>query len=415
MAGQVDATGSARVNKGECVNGEPVQVEVLRDARDLMEFRPQWDRLLAATPSASPYADFDWYDLTRQHFERKDAVRVGVLRDAAGVLAIVPLRLSRDRVGPLRVKMLKLAGGGWSPQSTCIVADRAADAAVLHILLDHLNRRDRWAFCRLSRVPEGSPLTSEGLAPGLIALDVVRNCMGATVLIPLPPTWEEYRAGLSQAHRKNISRRINGLERKDTLVMVRIGPGDVLEEGLLETLLSDSLDVSRRSWQASADEGRSISDPDTIPFFREASQRMAAKGMLDLSVMYLGKRPLSFIWGLGRHGTTTIAKLAFDGEYGDYSPGLVHLAKHISDSIERKITCVDFGHEFADYKRKWGKQSLPVYDIWCYRRTLLGAVLRRWRHRRTPPAPPTHPEGGGQERMRSITAGSSIKAITRIR
>ena len=98
--------------------------------------------------------------------------------------------------------------------------------------------------------------------------------------------------------------------------------------------------------------------------------------MLDLSVLYANEQPVSFIWGAARWPFSTILKLGFDHDYQQYSPGTVHLAKHINDSIEQGVKAIDFGHEFYDYKKRWSKQHIDLYTLYLFTKSFESSLLR---------------------------------------
>ena len=109
---------------------------------------------------------------------------------------------------------------------------------------------------------------------------------------------------------------------------------------------------------------------------------MANRGMLDLSVLYVGDKPVSFIWGAARWPRSTIAKMGFDPALEKYSPGSVHLAELISGSIARGVSEIDFGHESGQYKSMWGKRRDQLFNIWYYPPGITSSIIRWWRRRR---------------------------------
>lgn len=115
---------------------------------------------------------------------------------------------------------------------------------------------------------------------------------------------------------------------------------------------------------------------------------MARRGMLDLSVLYAGPVPVSFIWGPARPPDSNVAKLGFDPAFKAHSPGLVHLAMLISDSIDRGLARIDMGLDVFDYKSKWSKHRQNLCQLWCYPPGLMGGIFQWWRRRRLKQASP---------------------------
>ncbi len=159
---------------------------------------------------------------------------------------------------------------------------------------------------------------------------------------------------------------MNAIERAGTVRFARLDPGSEAPSHQVTRLLQDAKKVALNSWQHRSPTGWAISDEGSGDFFIKVSDRLWAKGMLDISVLYLNEEPISFIWGAARAPYTSINKLGFDHSYAKLSPGFVHLALYIKDSIEKRIECIDFGHEYQDYKSGWSKSSVELTEIYFY-------------------------------------------------
>jgi hypothetical protein len=187
---------------------------------------------------------------------------------------------------------------------------------------------------------------------------------------------------LSPSHRKNVSRRLNQLQRAGGVRFVRLGLDGTGSGEPLEALMRDALSVSEKSWQgAPAAGGAAISAPKVVDLFRDVSRRLAARRSLELSVVYLDGQPISFVWGTAHWPRTSIAKLAFDPAFAALSPGLAHLALFIKDSIERGALQIDFGHEFPEYKAHWSREGDELSLLFVYGSSVPSRLLEAWQHR----------------------------------
>jgi hypothetical protein len=172
------------------------------------------------------------------------------------------------------------------------------------------------------------------------------------------------------------------MERKGRVRFERIGLTEVSDSHELDGLMKDAEAVSQHSWQHTSATGWAISNPDSGGFFYEVSARLANRGMLDLSVLYLDDRPISFIWGAARWPYLTIYKPGYDESLSDLAPGVVHLAKYIDDSIKRRAREVDYGPAFFDYKSSWGKKYVDLCTLYYYPKRLKPTLLRLLRRTR---------------------------------
>lgn len=371
--------GGGAASMADVAGTNGLAVEYLKSLEDVRRHENLWNALFSSS-LASPYLSYDWCATALEHFYHRSLLCIAVVRRAGTAIAIVPLEIARERIGIFTLPVLRFALEGWSVHNGAIVASAIEEPGILRLVInDLLTQQPRWLYCRLARIPTSTATDCPGLAVAGSRLHGELCPSGSSVVIALPPSWQEYRQSLSKAHKKNMSRRVNGMNRFGRVRVRRIGlERDVDREGV-EILLRDAESVSRNSWQHRTGEGWAISDTHTGDFFFQVSRRLANSGMLDLSVLYLDDRPLSFIWGCGRYPHTTITKLGFDKSAANLGPGFVHLALHIQDSIERGMKDIDFGHEYAEYKQGWGKSSYTLHNVFLYRQGIAGRILRTFR------------------------------------
>ncbi|HOB74845.1 MAG TPA: GNAT family N-acetyltransferase [Phycisphaerae bacterium] len=360
-----------------CANGvDPasVQVEIVTRTEQLAALREPWERLYAES-DASAYACLDWLLAVFESDGTDDGLRICLLSDRHGLFGIVPLALRRRSA--FRAE-LRFAGGGWPLCNTAILSSRCEGFPVLVPTLKHLRQHFHdWQYARLNRVPAGSPLTLAANSTPPFSRRMTCREHGASVVILLPESWEVYEAEVTPARWKILNRRPSELRRRGEVRMARVGLAAGADEPALEVVMQDALTVARASWQASTPEGRAICDDQTRDLFIESSRRMARRGMLDLSVLYFNGQPVSFTWGMARHPNTSILKMGFDPIIHKLSPGLVHIAELLRDSIDRGMCELDFGHEFIEYKSRWSQRRRPLYEITYFRRGRVGRVLDR--------------------------------------
>ena len=364
-----------------------VDIEIWRSTEEIEANRGVWEDLFRSS-ECSPYLGYDWFLTSLKYFPCGNRLRVGLLKVNYQPMAIVPLEFSREKTGPLTHTILQFALDGWALRNGAIVKDGFDELYAMREVVNSLRRTEpHWTYCCLSKYPEYSPTKQEKDQgeSGAIRTDAV--LFGHSVVIEIPESWEEYRKTLSRAHRSNISRRSNTMGRKGNIKMCRLGLDSNCDSHELKELMNDAVLVCKNSWQNTVAGGWAISDPKTGGFFLEVSEKLATKGMLDLSVLYLDKQPISFLWGAARGLHTTINKLGYDQSFSELSPGLVHLAKHIEDSIERGMKSIDFGHEFFDYKSSWGKRYDPLVTLFLYPPGILPSFIRWMRSRRLAPGP----------------------------
>lgn len=360
-----------------------VRVEIACDNARFELLRAEWDSLFENSAS-SPTLCADWVETLLRHDHAGDDYFICAVRRGPRLVAVVPLVATE---APPLGRMLRVVGQGWAPRLDLPTAGEAAALPLAEVVCDALRELSQnWQFCRFAKLPAESPLLTlaDGQAcsgraevaggPRWACFEKVR--MGASIVLELGRSLKEYLATVSHAHRSLISRRVNGMRRRYRVRGDWICAGDRPDAGDVERLLRDAVAVARRSWQGKSSGGRALCDPDVLPFVRDVSQRMARRGMLDCSVLYADERPISFLWGVARPPVTSPIKVGFDDALSRESPGLVHLTLYIEKMIERGFERIDYGHEFAEYKRRWSKREDDLYDLYAYPRPLIGRLCR---------------------------------------
>lgn len=412
---------------------EKYTIEYLHSAATVFAVQAEWQELFRRS-SASPYLSHEWFATVLTVFPGAARLCVAMVRQSRRLQVIVPLQISKRRLGFLPLSLLEPACGGWATRCAALVpAGREEEELnfIEMVIADLPEQGILWDCCRLPGIAASTP----GLRMPAASRDPFRRQIipiGSSVIIDLPPTWAEYRASVSKNQRKKLAYRLNLFARAGRGRLVRLGfdpPGRAQEtllpvcgpqsgaqalptgrvhlrhngpdlsgtgfelgpaEAELDRLLEDALRVSRKSWQHSAATGWAISNPGSGDFFVRVSHQLAAARLLDLSVLYLDDRPVSFIWGAVAGTHAHINKLGFDRDLAELSPGFVHLALYIEDSIARGLSDADFGHEFHEYKSAWGQRGIDLVDIYYYSggaRALALRAVRALRRRQQAPQP----------------------------
>lgn len=333
---------------------------------DLESIKQEWETFYAST-DASPYLSYEWISTAAEYFNRDDTWLFAVVTRQNEIIAIVPLQIVKEKLFFLHLPVLRFALDGWSLQNGAILPDHQPLLPVLQaVIRDLAMQKYRWLYSCLAKIPKDRWADVPESTSAKPCLHLVSIPVSGSVVITVPKTWEEYKKSLSAAHKKNLSRRLNAIERAGTVRFARLEPGSEAPSHQVARLLQDAKKVAVNSWQHRSPTGWAISDEGSGDFFIKVSDRLWAKGMLDISVLYLNEEPISFIWGAARAPYTSINKLGFDHAFAKLSPGFVHLALYIKDSIEKRIECIDFGHEYQDYKSGWSKSSVELMEIYFY-------------------------------------------------
>ena len=297
---------------------------------DLAPLGRDWEDLLSQTPGASFFQSLPWLQVYWRHFGAGQKLRVLVVQGEDRPAGILPLVVRREnsKVGPLRVLTFPLHA--WGSFYGPVGPDPAATLAAG---LEHVRRTRRdWDVLELrwqGAVGADPQQTQRAMtAAGFQAyttvwdrtavVDLGRDVGGVLVVAErglaaaLPPRRTEAlgarQAGLRPLPPAGGTQSVpkHGLRRALPL------PDD---DGSPRWDLYDACEeLARRSWQAAATNGTTLSHQSVRGFLREVHQAAAQAGAVDLNLLLLDGSPVAFIYGYHYRGYVYGLRRGYDPE-----------------------------------------------------------------------------------------------------
>ncbi len=349
---------------------------------ELNEIRASWHALLRQTPGASFFQTLPWLEAYWRHFGDGMTFRVLVVGHAGRVEGIVPLVVYPEttRVGRLRVLSYPLHD--WGSFYGPIGPD---PAGVLRAGLEHVQRTDRnWDYIELRwcGAPETNPLhTAEAMrAAGMQAYATLWD---RTAVVDLRGEWANYFAGRNGAWRNNFHRRQRKLLNRGALRFERYRPrGEAHADADTRWDLYEACQqLASLSWQASAEDGTTLSSESIRPFVRDVHEAAARCGAIDLNLLRLDERPVAFAYNYHWQGYVSGLRVGFDPEFARDGVGGLLWAMSIRDSFQRGDRMYDLGTGSLASKRHYRTDLLPILRFGHYPWSTPRAQvlrLRRW-------------------------------------
>jgi CelD/BcsL family acetyltransferase involved in cellulose biosynthesis len=116
-------------------------------------------------------------------------------------------------------------------------------------------------------------------------------------------------------------------------------------------------------------------------FIEDLAKRFSDSGVVVLSILMVNGQPAAWNYGFQFHGSWFWYQPTFDGNWEEFSPGYVLLARIITEACDADtIRCVDLGLGYEDYKERFGnsvRQTLHVTASKSWRRHLLEVARYR--------------------------------------
>jgi CelD/BcsL family acetyltransferase involved in cellulose biosynthesis len=178
---------------------------------------------------------------------------------------------------------------------------------------------------------------------------------------------EEERRELKEAlaGKKKLRRHLRAMEREGHVTFLHLR-----SQEQIQTALPVFADAHVARFQ-STHRVSSLSSPERRFFLAELARRFSEDGVVSLSVLKIGERPVAWNYGFQFQGSWFWYQPTFDSRQEENSPGHCLLSRIVIDACDMKeMRVVDLGLGAEGYKERFGNRT---------RQTLYATVTRSWR------------------------------------
>ncbi len=333
-------------------------VDTISDYQSLVELKPTWDRLLAASAVTHPFVSHEWVRTWWECFGMGKRLHVLVVKDGDEPVAIAPFMVSENRMYGLRVRYLEFIYNDHTPRFDFIVRSGRPDAyaAIWDCLLD---QRELWDVLKLCQLTSDSETVRQ-----MTRLARLRNFrLGlwqstTSPYLPIETPWETYVAALKAKHRSNLRNRQKRL--------AQLGPVQVEELEALEpasTALEEGFRIEALAWKENG--GTAIrSRPEVHLFYTRFARRAAQMGWLRLHFLRVSGRRIAFDYSLAYNNRLYLLKPGYDPQYSQYSPYNLLLFEVLQDAFRDGMAEFDFLGNDDGWKQQWA--AAKRQHVWLY-------------------------------------------------
>jgi CelD/BcsL family acetyltransferase involved in cellulose biosynthesis len=340
-----------------------IEVVEINSVEQLANYRLVWNSLFPATPNASFFLTFDWFDTYWRHFGQDQKMRVLVVYGNGEPLGILPLCVRREVYRVSKVRVLGYPLDNWSTWFGPIGPN---PATTMMAAMQHLRRTPRdWDMMELRWVAD------EGVQGGKTARAMrIANMFSekqeyqVTSLVDLPATMEEFLAGKSHQMRRQFKAAQRDLFESGRAEFVRHRPLPASEDDgdAGWDVYADCETVANASWQGSAEDGNTLTHERVRKFFQATHAAAARIGMVDVNVLKVDGKPAAFLYGYQYNGTVSAIRTGFDAAVGK-GLGSILTLKAIEDSCRRGDQVIDFGPGEREQKRRLRTRQETTYRL----------------------------------------------------
>ena len=331
-----------------------MDVSVLHVPDELDALLPEWTALYEASGSRNPFADPRWLTVWARHYAGDAKLETIVARDRGELVGVAPFyrgsgRLDRWRLlGSVDRRQLNEL-----PQ-LLVRADCTRDAlrAIFHELV---RRGGEFDWLNFVLAPEQGWTQPEWFdLEGSSCFSVHRGTRPCVVL-PLPGSWEDFRAGLKRNVKESIRRSTNRVTREGHTFELTDAYESVDE-------LRAALAELRRLHAARAKIEGTIAHPDyfaggaNVDFLDDVAERTFGAGLVRPALLRIDGEAVAARLVLRGNGALFFSISGFDPAWWDYGPLTLLDAETLRAAIERGDTYANLSIGPDTSKLRWSER-----------------------------------------------------------
>ena len=314
---------------------------------DFESIRDEWEQILPNCLTNTVFVTPLWQQIWWRHFGQDSQLHILSLRDDDGILGIAPLALSGDGV-------ISFLGDTDLFDYHDFLVIKGKEAAFYDALCDHLMEMD-WHTLDLRSLPQDSPtlryLSTLAESKGL---DVEVLEEDKAPIAYLPPTWDEYLAGLNKKNRHELRRKLRRLEAADNAHQYACNDPD--------NLTSDMQDFFTLMRASSPDKDEFMT-PVREEFFIEVAHELVKRDQFKLYFLEVGGKRVASCICFDYANSYLLYNSGYDPNYSHLSVGLLNKALSIKDAIEEGRQSFNFLKGTERYKYNLGAVDNAVYNL----------------------------------------------------
>lgn len=355
--------------------------------------RETWDRLVALTPSATPFSTWpfqrSWWDAYGDNAHDETLVICGGSATEEEPVAIVPL-MHRHEVEPsdaaTRTTMRHgtdrgltpvaptakaiLFGASYHADYATVLGDPAVLPSVAGAFADYVASPSSgdWDVVDLRRLkcadPAGFAL-ADALRPLEAAngwtLSVDREDVCPVVTFPEDVDIEGFLSTLGKKERHEIRRKVRRAQAVGELRMVE--SADPIDE------LESFIDLHQRRWGADGLFPPSRGGEQSRVLFRRLFELFGPGGSFGLTFLSVGGRRIAAGVHFETDDTLLYYNAGIDPDARELSPGVLMIHAYVQRALDRGLRRMDFLRGDEPYKYEWGAVDEPIQRLLLRRAT----------------------------------------------
>jgi len=316
-----------------------------------------WKDLVSDSNSDYIFSDYQWLKAFWQTYDGiyDSKIYIAIDEKTKKWLGVLPVTKYRTNFIDLYTTILSSTASEYSDYFSPIVRNQYRNKVIPVLLKSFLQNRDNVHLLRLSNITEENDLNSIIVdALNKFGMHFNKSLSGCPILLFKNKEKTEIFNSFKKKHRTDITRQIKRLENIGNLSLKIFENNVQIKENW-----NNFLKMYSDRWENSGQ----------IDPMSKSRNKYFFKNMLDnlddsfvhFSGLYLDDKPISYHIGFIYNNWFYYYKPTFDIEYGNYSPGKIHVWFLIEKGCEEGWKGFDFLKGFEEYKKNWTNHINPTY------------------------------------------------------
>ena len=344
---------------------------ICTDFESACAYRDAWDRL--AMEHGDVFSSFDWRALWWQWYGHDRHLRLILFFKDDQLVAVFPLFTEILRVGPLRVRVIRLVG---TDHITTLCSPLVHPEYIHRVTADMMATiRDPWDLIELGRLSAESGL-GEALRENLRASPAVGYAALTEdplpqMVIDLPTDADDYLTRLSRRERHNIRQENRRLDREYAVIRE-----NAVADRSIYSVVDEFISLHQQEWIAKGYRGHFADWPHARAFHHAFAYVSARAGRLRLRATRADGKlmAMSYAVRFGRWVHYLYSARSLDPCWHFCFPGRISSYDLMKTAMEEQARCLDFGLGYYEYKAKLGARQIPVQHVLGIRAALTSRI-----------------------------------------
>jgi CelD/BcsL family acetyltransferase involved in cellulose biosynthesis len=351
-------------------------MEIVSTLEGIRALLPDYERLYQITRNTLPFARQEWHLAWCHHFlNRNPRIRdeplFCVLRNArAECVALIPLILSRRRVGPLRLGTVALIGG--DPALTEIrspMVERGYERAAMAATHEGLGRLPGWDWILWSGI--------SGELAAAMQQEVAPQWRAPThdYILELPESWQQFRAGLRRNIRESLRHCYNSLKRDGlTFEFVVARERRAVRAALTRFF---ELHALRAAWNHGPKHPNWFAGRPLQDFLVDVCDRLAQRDIVRIFQLQIKDEIVAARVAFRVGDSVYLYYSGFDPHWARHSVMTTTVAEGLKYAIAEGVRSVNLSLTGEQSKLRWSPREILLHSAFVHREALRSRIACR--------------------------------------